>query len=75
MPTIVHFEIPVNDVQRAKNFYSNLFCWEFEQLTVNKSEFVIISTKDRRGNTGLSGAMVKKTNQLTLCKLWKLYRC
>jgi predicted enzyme related to lactoylglutathione lyase len=27
--TIVHFEIPADDVERAKVFYSELFGWEF----------------------------------------------
>ncbi len=27
--TIVHFEIPADDVERAKAFYSGLFGWEF----------------------------------------------
>jgi predicted enzyme related to lactoylglutathione lyase len=25
MPTIVHFEIPANDVERSKKFYSHLW--------------------------------------------------
>ena len=31
MPTIVHFEIPVDDVDRAKKFYSDLFGWKMEK--------------------------------------------
>jgi len=27
MTSIVHFEIPADDIQRAKTFYSNLFGW------------------------------------------------
>jgi predicted enzyme related to lactoylglutathione lyase len=27
MTSIVHFEIPADDTERAKNFYSNLFGW------------------------------------------------
>ncbi|HSR30982.1 MAG TPA: VOC family protein [Anaerolineae bacterium] len=27
--TIVHFEIPADDVERAKEFYSELFGWQF----------------------------------------------
>ena len=30
MSSIVHFEIPVDDMQRAKAFYSNLFGWKIE---------------------------------------------
>ena len=31
MPTIVHFEIPADDVDRAKKFYSDLFGWKMER--------------------------------------------
>src|ERR671919_688489 len=32
MPTIIHFEIPADDVERSKKFYSELFGWSFEIL-------------------------------------------
>jgi len=31
--TIVHFEIPADDVGRARAFYSELFGWEFSAMT------------------------------------------
>jgi catechol 2,3-dioxygenase-like lactoylglutathione lyase family enzyme len=31
MPTIVHYEIPADDVERAKKFYSDLFGWKMEK--------------------------------------------
>ena len=31
MPTIVHFEIPVDDVERSRKFYSGLFGWKIEK--------------------------------------------
>jgi predicted enzyme related to lactoylglutathione lyase len=31
MPTIVHFEIPADDVERSKKFYSNLFGWKIDK--------------------------------------------
>jgi len=30
MSSIVHFEIPADDLQRARAFYSNLFGWKIE---------------------------------------------
>ena len=30
--TIVHFEIPADDIERAKKFYSALFGWEFSTV-------------------------------------------
>jgi uncharacterized protein len=32
MPTIVHFEIPADDIERAKKFYGNLFRWKIEKF-------------------------------------------
>jgi predicted enzyme related to lactoylglutathione lyase len=31
MPTIVHFEIPTDDLERAKRFYTELFGWKIEK--------------------------------------------
>jgi hypothetical protein len=30
MPTIVHFDIPADDIEGAKKFYSDLFGWKIE---------------------------------------------
>ncbi len=32
MATVVHFEIPAEDVERAKSFYSKLFGWNIDQI-------------------------------------------
>jgi predicted enzyme related to lactoylglutathione lyase len=31
MPTIVHFEIPADDIERSKKFYTDLFGWKIEK--------------------------------------------
>jgi predicted enzyme related to lactoylglutathione lyase len=31
MPTIVHFEIPADDVERSRKFYTDLFGWKIEK--------------------------------------------
>ena len=31
-PSIVHFEIPADDVERARKFYSTLFGWKIEKM-------------------------------------------
>jgi predicted enzyme related to lactoylglutathione lyase len=33
MPTIVHFEIPSDNVDRSKRFYSDLFGWNIEKIS------------------------------------------
>ena len=34
MPTIVHFEIPSDDIERAKKFYNDLFGMDEEQSEI-----------------------------------------
>jgi len=31
MPSIVHFEIPADDIERAQKFYTELFGWQIEK--------------------------------------------
>ena len=31
MPTLVHFEIPADDVERSRKFYTDLFGWKIEK--------------------------------------------
>jgi predicted enzyme related to lactoylglutathione lyase len=69
MPTIVHFEIPADDVERAKRFYSDLFGWKMEKWPGADSssfnmEYWIISTIDNKGNkAAISGGMMKRQGQ------------
>ncbi len=55
MPTIVHFEIPVDDVQRAKKFYADLFGWEFKEAS--GMEYWMITTS---GENKVDGGMMKR---------------
>jgi uncharacterized protein len=74
MPTIVHFEIPADDVERAKKFYSDLFGWKMEKWPGTDSkdtsspssnmEYWIISTTDSKGNkASIAGGMMKRQGQ------------
>ena len=63
MPTIVHFEIPADDVERSKKFYSDLFGWKIEKWpgsTVDDKEYWMITTTDEKGNKALGGGMMKR---------------
>jgi hypothetical protein len=42
--TIVHFEIPANDIERLKRFYSECFGWEFRNSGMPGMEYWLIST-------------------------------
>jgi predicted enzyme related to lactoylglutathione lyase len=72
LPTIVHFEIPADDVERSKKFYNDLFGWKIEKwpgtddskltsaATGQPIEYWIVTTTDDKGNKALGGGMMKR---------------
>jgi uncharacterized protein len=74
MPTIVHFEIPANDIGRARKFYNDLFGWKIEKwpgtednssqltspVTGQSIEYWMVITTDDKGNKALGGGMMKR---------------
>ena len=65
MPTIVHFEIPTDDVERSKKFYIELFGWSIEKWPDSENlpggpEYLMITTMDDKGNKALTGGMMKR---------------
>jgi predicted enzyme related to lactoylglutathione lyase len=50
---VVHFEIHVNDMERAKTFYSTLFGWTFERFEGLPTEYWLITTDDKNQGGGL----------------------
>jgi predicted enzyme related to lactoylglutathione lyase len=61
--TIIHFEIPANDVEKIKKFYSELFGWKIEKL--GNMEYYSVTTvpMDEKGNLlrpGVNGGLYKK---------------
>ena len=65
--TIVHFEIPADDVGRARSFYSTLFGWRIEKIEVRKDgdimEYWMISTfseGDTNEKTSQEGGLIKR---------------
>ncbi len=59
MPTIVHFNIPADDPERARNFYESLFDWKIEQLP-GPIPYFLIETTDLEGNPGVGGGMAQR---------------
>jgi predicted enzyme related to lactoylglutathione lyase len=55
MPTIVHFEIPADDVERARKFYADLFGWEIKKVEGMDYWFVTTS-----GEKQVDGGMMKR---------------
>jgi predicted enzyme related to lactoylglutathione lyase len=58
MATIVHFDIPVQDIERAKSFYTRLFDWKIERVP-GPMEYYNIQTTDEDGKPGIGGGMGK----------------
>lgn len=56
--TIVHFEIPADDVERAKKFYSELFGWEFS-APPGFEEYWVFDTGDPEQDAG-GGLMARQ---------------
>ena len=59
MPTVVHFEIPTDDPERARGFYTKLFGWKIEEHT-GPMEYWLITATDEEGEDGLSGGLMQR---------------
>jgi predicted enzyme related to lactoylglutathione lyase len=64
--TIVHFEIPADDVEKLRNFYGELFGWKIEK-TPGPVEYWSIETVpvDEKGaliRPGVNGGLMKRQN-------------
>ncbi len=59
IPTIVHFDIPADDVERARKFYTELFGWKIER-TPGPMEYWMISTTEDQNENAVNGAMMKR---------------
>ncbi len=57
---ICWFEIPVKDTSRAKQFYSELFGWTYEEFKEFEPDYWTINT----GEGSLLGGFVKTTNPI-----------
>jgi uncharacterized protein len=63
VPTIHHFDIPVDDATRAKQFYKDVFGWDMKKLESQvdpKVELWMCETEDENGRKGITGGMMKR---------------
>jgi len=58
MSTIVHFDVPAENIERAKKFYSALFDWKFESFP--EMQYHLITTTDLAGAPGVGGGMGRR---------------
>ena len=59
MATIVHFDIQVDNIERAKKFYETLFNWKIEKAP-GEMPYYFIETTDLDGQKGVGGGMAKR---------------
>ena len=62
--TIVHFEIPANDLEKLKKFYSDLFGWKIEKMPGGMEywgiQTVPVDEKGMAVRPGVNGGMMKR---------------
>jgi predicted enzyme related to lactoylglutathione lyase len=69
MDKVTHFEIPVDDMSRAKDFYKKIFGWEINDIP--EMEYSLVTTvptdeKNMPKETGaINGGMLKKDDTST----------
>jgi len=44
MRKVVHFEIPADDLERAKSFYGSVFDWDLNTMQMDGGEYTIVTT-------------------------------
>jgi predicted enzyme related to lactoylglutathione lyase len=79
MPTINHFEIPADDINRAQKFYKDVFGWSMQKTNNPENpekDYWHFDTEDDDENKGLSGGMMKRqdpkhtvTNYITVSSI------
>ncbi|MBI4043630.1 MAG: VOC family protein [Candidatus Diapherotrites archaeon] len=70
MDKVVHFEIPADNIERAKKFYSNVFGWDIQQVPDPTMEYHMVYTVKTDEKTrmpvetgGINGGMSKRMAQ------------
>ncbi|WP_319201559.1 VOC family protein [uncultured Ilyobacter sp.] len=59
MASITHFQIPAEDIQRAKKFYQDLFGWKIEKVP-GDLQYYFIETTDADGTMGVGGGIKQR---------------
>lgn len=62
MPTIVHFDIAADDLERAKKFYEDMFDWKIE-APPGFPDYYLVETKGLNNTEGVGGGLGKRQDQ------------
>ena len=66
---VVHFELPADNVERAKNFYKQAFQWDISQYPGMEYHAIVTTETDQKTqqpkNVGaINGGMTKRNNEV-----------
>lgn len=70
MNKVVHFELPVDDIDRAKKFYGSIFGWELEDQQMGDVKYTVVRTvpvdeKQMPKEPGaINGGMMQRTKDV-----------
>jgi hypothetical protein len=69
MGKVVHFEIPADDIPRAKEFYGSIFGWQLQDMDTGGADYTIVMTTPVDQQTQLptepgaiNGGMMKRAD-------------
>jgi uncharacterized protein len=69
MSKVVHFEIPADDIPRAKEFYGSIFGWQLQDMDTGGADYTIVMTTPVDPQTQLptepgaiNGGMMKRAD-------------
>lgn len=70
MPKVVHFEIPADDLDRAREFYASVFGWQLDTVPMPGGDYTAVVTTAVDDKTQLptepgaiNGGMVARSDQ------------
>ena len=70
MRKVVHFEIPADDIDRAKEFYGSIFGWQLQTMSMGESDYTIAITTPVDDQSqqptepgGINGGMMQRSEQ------------
>ena len=62
MTRVIHFEMPVDNPERAIKFYGNVFGWQFNKWEGPTEYWLVKTGKD--GEPGIDGGLMRRGEQL-----------
>ena len=69
MDKVVHFEIPVEELERAQKFYKSVFGWKIESLPGIEYNMIVTTPVDEKGmpkeHGAINGGMMKRQRPVT----------